>query len=173
MSRLFSAPRLLAAVLVASFGLLNGCAGAIQSSLEDSPRNAWPEGLTLRYLESGGSLGTRDVLVDGARIVEQRTRPGLSASAVAGETEEAGVLERSAPADPAALRRLVETLVEIEAWDQAASDDLGQPPIDAHVAKRTLSRNGERTEVWEWAHELELTDRIVRVRRLIDSMLAN
>lgn len=165
-------PRYLAVVLVAAFGLLNGCAGAIQSSLEDSPRHAWPEGLTLRYVESGGSLGTRDVLVDGARIVERRTRPGLSASAVAGETEE-GALERSAPADPAALRRLVETLVEIEAWDQAASDDLGQPPIDAHVAKLTLSRNGERTEVWEWAHELELTDRIVRVRRLIDSMLAN
>lgn len=161
-----------------------GCAGPIQSALEDAPQHAWPEGLVLTYVESGGSLGTREVRVDGALVVERRVRPGLDATAIPDATprevdEDAppvapvgdDAIERRDQVSAAETQRLVETLVAIEAWEHVDADPLAQPPLDAQVARLTLERNGERTEIWEWAHELELTDRLVRIRRLLDAML--
>lgn len=137
----------------------------------------------LTYVESGGSLGTREVRVDAEHVVERRVRPGLSVSTIPGaeprDVDEDGpevlpvgddALERRAPARPAQLRRLVEALVRIEAWEQADEETLAQPPLDAHVARLTLARGDEETEIWEWAHELEMTDRLVRIRRLLDAM---
>ena len=74
--------------------------------------------------------------------------------------------------DAREMQRVLETLVAIEAWEQADDGDLPAGPLEARRAWLELRAEGERARVWEWAHDLEANDRLVRIRRVLDELLA-
>lgn len=137
-----------------------GCGGAVSSGLDDAhdARRAPPD-LVVIYDEYEERWGGERIEVRGdGTLAMRRWQPW--------EAREEGS-ESNARVSPDSIQRLVSLLVEIEAWDQETEREAR---LDDARARVEIELGGERTEIWEWSADLEATQRIVRVKRLLERM---
>ena len=150
------------AVTVAAW--LGGCTHPVERGLRSGAEaDRVPETLRVTYDDHHRLWGGRRITVRGdGRVVEQRWRPGQPT----GEPE-----AWRGEVDPARLVPLVELLVRIEAWEQRTDvDDL--PRLDEGRARLTVAIGDERSTTWEWANDLEANRRLVRVRDMLETVVA-
>ncbi len=170
--------RATALLALAFAGCVHPIGGALRHAAE--VRQPPPEDFELIYQEREGPLGARDIAVRGDGTVElARWRPGFVPST---EHPETILANATAPTDVTAERRslhlrsadmerLVRTLVEIEAWEQRATDDLPSAPVEGGRVILLLRLGRESSRAWEYARDLEANDRLVRVRHVLDEVL--
>jgi hypothetical protein len=137
-----------------------GCGGAVSSGLGDAhdARRAPPD-LVVIYDEYEERWGGERIEVRGdGTLAMRRWQPW--------EAREEGS-ESNARVSPDAVQRLVSLLVEIEAWDQETEREAR---LDDARARVEIELGGERTEIWEWSADLEATQRVVLVKRLLERL---
>src|SRR5690606_40357408 len=67
-----------------------------------------------------------------------------------------------------AVLRVIELLVEIEAWTQTVDDD--EERLDDARARVRIEAGGHRATAWEWQNDLQSHNRLVRVREMLEGL---
>jgi hypothetical protein len=89
-----------------------------------------------------------------------------------GEVEQEVVRQRPKPVRKLSskeVRRLVELLVEVEAWKQIAQERAPVP--DESRASLTLEVGGARSETWEWYNDLDENKRLIRIFQALQKLV--
>lgn len=156
-----ASPRQSRLALLAALAVLAGSVAACGSPMRDALRDQddaarVPDGFELVYDDHSPHFGGQRITVrgDGAVWV-QRYSPGLGGAETS--TREAGRIEE------ARVLRLVEVLLEVEAWEQGVAS-LSEPLNDARATLDIRTASGS-SSIWEWVEDLEEHDRIIRVKR--------
>jgi hypothetical protein len=137
--------------------LLAGCAGTVEGRLEHAgERGQVPSDLEVVYDDHDRQWGGERITLRGDGTLEiERWRPG--------QPEDEPPLVRQAQLAAEEVLAVVRLLVELDAWEQRVEEENGR--VDERKATLTVRTGGASERVWEWASDLELTDRVVRVKQ--------
>jgi hypothetical protein len=140
-----------------------GCGGAISSGLDAAHEGRrTPRDLVVVYDEYEERWGGERIEVRGDGTVSvRRWQPW--------EARDEGTTS-SARVPPESLARMIALLVEIEAWDQETEREAR---LDDARARISIELDGERSEIWEWSADLESTQRMVRVKQLLERLASD
>jgi hypothetical protein len=162
---------------------LTACAHPIATGLRTAAeRRDVPPGLVVVFDDHEGPWGGDRIEVYGdGRVRRFRVRPGFRPAVVAPERSLAssdrepeaalGPPDEAGTVSEAALLRLVDVLVEIEAWEQGAPESVAR--VQAGKARLTVRIDAARREVWEYAEDVPTQDRLLRVRQALEALLAS
>jgi hypothetical protein len=167
--------------LCAALGLA-ACAHPIATGLRAAAeRRRVPPGLVVVFDDHEGPWGGERLEAYGdGRVRRFRVRPGFRpavaaperalAAEPAGSAGELGAPDEEVRVSEAALLRLIDVLVEIEAWEQRAPEGVAR--VQVGKARLTVRIDGARREVWEYAEDAPTQDRLLRVRAALEALLA-
>jgi hypothetical protein len=161
---------------------LAACARPIATGLRDAADvRGVPPGLVVVFDDHEGPWGGDRIEVYGdGRVRRFHVRPGFAPAARAPEralvtTEDDASGELGPPDDEGvvtevALLRLIDLLVEIEAWEQRASESPGR--LQAGKARLVIRIDGHTREVWEYVEDVPVQERLLRVRQILAALVA-
>lgn len=107
-----------------------------------------PEKLKIVYSDLHGLHGGLDLTIKGDGKVQQ----------VARQT----TVHPPKDVDPADLKRLVQLLIEFEAWNQKVPP---RPPVpDESTARLSITAGDQASSIWEWFNDLGKNKRLVKIK---------